>query len=130
MIALGAVSACSSLKNKQETSGSLEGNQWMLTEVAGRDVSADSAYIEFGKEPGQLGGKGGCNGFGGKYTAEGSQLKMENIFSTKMACDKLDTENAFFNALENTSRFSISDQKLELYAGDELLATLEASSTK
>jgi heat shock protein HslJ len=59
-------------------------------------------------------GKGGCNSMTGKFSVKGSSIKFNSIASTKMACDNMDTENAFFNLLENR----VSEYT---YKGNELL---------
>jgi len=46
---------------------------------------------------------------------------------TKMACPALDVENAFFQALGDTERFEIKQNKLFLYQGDKLVATLKVN---
>jgi heat shock protein HslJ len=61
-----------------------------------------------------FGGKGGCNNMSGKFSVKGSSIKFSPVISTKMACDNLDKENAFFNLLENR----VSEYT---YKGDELL---------
>ncbi len=104
----------------------LEGKQWGLVSVEEKPVSNSGSYIRFDKTAGKVSGKGGCNGFGGTYTATESNIRIEGNISTKMACDRLDTENAFFRALENTDRYTINNDTLLLYHGESLLATLKA----
>ena len=50
----------------------------------------------------------------GKFSVKGSSIIFNSVSSTKMACDNLDKENAFFNLLEKR----ISEYT---YKGDELL---------
>ena len=59
-------------------------------------------------------GKGGCNNMNGKFSVKGSSITFNSVSSTKMACDNMDKENAFFNLLENR----VSEYT---YKGNELL---------
>ena len=59
-------------------------------------------------------GRGGCNNMRGKFSVKGTSIRFNSVSSSKMACDNLDKENAFFNLLENR----ISEYT---YKGDELL---------
>jgi len=50
----------------------------------------------------------------GKFSVKGSSITFSPVISTRMACDDLDKENAFFNLLGSR----ISEYT---YKGDELL---------
>jgi heat shock protein HslJ len=75
------------------------------------ELKADSAFT----------GRGGCNNMDGKFSVKGSSIKFGPIISTKMACDNMDKENAFFTLLENR----ISEYT---FKGDELLLRDGASN--
>ncbi len=63
-------------------------------------------------------GKGGCNSMGGKFSVKGSSIKFNSVISTKMACNNIDKENAFFNLLENRiSGYTYKDNELLLRGG-------------
>lgn len=66
-------------------------------------------------------GKGGCNSMSGKFSVKGSSIRFHSIISTKMACDNIDKENAFFNLLQSR----ISEYT---YNGNELLLRDGASN--
>ena len=68
-----------------------------------------------------IAGKGGCNTMTGKFSVKGSSIKFNSIASTKMGCDNMDKENAFFDLLENR----VSEYT---YKGDELLLRDGASN--
>ncbi|TMI77650.1 MAG: META domain-containing protein [Bacteroidetes bacterium] len=57
----------------------------------------------------------------GKFSVKGSSIKFNSIASTKMGCDNMDKENAFFDLLENR----VSEYT---YKGDELLLRDGASN--
>lgn len=118
----------SSCASKKQTSGShsLTTQKWTLLSAGDVDAGSSGAFIEFDTAPGEVRGKAGCNGFGGKYTLEGNSLKFGGMMGTKMACPALDVENAFFRALEVTEHYEIKKDSLLLYQGDKLVATLKA----
>lgn len=82
-IALAALAAaCTTVKT---TEASLAGTQWQVTSVAGSATPKTTMYrLEF--RDGQIGGRFGCNSFGGNYRVEGEQLITEDIASTLMGC--------------------------------------------
>ena len=63
-------------------------------------------------------GKGGCNSMSGMVSVKGSSIKFNSIVSTKMACDNMDKENAFFNLLETrVSEYTYNGNELLLRDG-------------
>jgi heat shock protein HslJ len=120
------LSGCAA-KKQASGSPSLTSQKWTLLSAGDTNAGSSGAFIEFGTAPGEVRGKGGCNGFGGNYTSEGNNLKVQGIMSTKMACETLDVENAFFRSLEATERYEIRKDSLFLYQGNKLLATLKAT---
>ena len=63
-------------------------------------------------------GKGGCNSMNVKFSVKGSSIKFHSVASTKMACDNMDKENAFFNLLENrVSEYTYNGNELLLRDG-------------
>lgn len=119
------LSSCAS--RKDQAAAGLEGRKWNLVSVGGKQAGAANAFIQFGKEAGKINGKGGCNGFGGTYSGDGSRIKIEGIISTRMACDDLDTENAFFRALRAADRYKVQQDTLYLYENDIQLAVLKGA---
>lgn len=118
------LSACAAKK----LHAGLEGKKWELISVEGNAVTTSTAFMQFNPAEKRVSGKGGCNGFGGTYATTDDKISMTGIISTKMACNNLDTENAFFRVLEKTDRYTIKEDILSLYQGETLLATLKASS--
>ena len=125
LIAISTLSSCTGSRSALTTE-TLEGKEWVLSAVRQSKVSAAKSYIVFGKQRGQVNGNGGCNGFGGIYSTTGNNISIKEIMHTEMACDQLDTENAFFRALESATRYKINNGQLDLYQGRELLITLKA----
>lgn len=92
----------------------LENRRWRLVELNGRPVElpdrGDGAYLRFDSSQTSAGGNGSCNHFSGSYDLlPGSRLRIGMLISTMMACDHLDQEHAFFEALERTDNYALGD---------------------
>jgi heat shock protein HslJ len=63
-------------------------------------------------------GKAPCNNMGGVYTLKGTSVKFSGVYTTKMACDRLEAETAFMELLQNrVSAYSVSGNTLKLMDG-------------
>ena len=94
----------------------LAANGWQLTEINGEKINTDRAYINFDLTKNAVGGKGGCNGFGGDLEINGNEIKISRIISTKMFCEATSqTENKFFGNLARAEKYEIKGGKLFLY---------------
>ena len=95
----------------------LSAQTWMLVEVDGAPaVPTGIATLSFADD-GTLSGNTGCNSFTGSYEIDGSSLTIASpLASSLRACDEeiMSQETAVLQALESTSRFSISGSELEL----------------
>lgn len=113
------------------THADLVGTYWRLDELNGSTVNTPESMKEANmvltsEDPG-VHGFGGCNKFFGQFETDGDALTFSSMGSTMMACPAgMDTEHDFLAALGETTRYQISGLFLELYAGDQLLARLEA----
>ena len=108
------------------TEKSISGINWYLKKIymseATLDIANQNAYIKLDAAKNSAGGKGGCNSYGSSYTVNGQQISFKNIFSTKMFCEKFQAEeDAYFRQLEKVNRYDVKDDKLLLFAGNELL---------
>jgi heat shock protein HslJ len=66
---------------------------------------ADSAFA----------GKAPCNSIAGDFILKGANANFSNIIATKMACDKLEMENAFLKLLTNSVKLiGVDGNKLML----------------
>ncbi len=93
------------------TDDGLAGSEWQL--VAINDTPAAEGVVStltFGYD-GRAGGSGGCNGYGGDYTAAGDRLTFGMLVSTLMACDgpAMTQESAFLDALGRTASYAIDE---------------------
>jgi len=110
---------------------SLTDTYWKLLELDGESVTTTEgmreAHVILASAESRAHGFAGCNNFFGGYQSEGDSLTFSAMGATMMACPEgMDTEQAFLSALGKTTRYTISGQFLQIYAGDNLLARLEA----
>lgn len=108
-------------------SQSLGGTSWVATgyhngqQAVVSVLNGTSLTLEF-KADGSLGGKAGCNGYGGNYEATGKDLKIGRIIQTLMACATpagiMEQESRFLRALESAATFRIEGDTLEIRRSD------------
>ncbi|HSL30952.1 MAG TPA: META domain-containing protein [Anaerolineales bacterium] len=117
-----ALTACSA----EGSSASLVGS-WRLTSYGPPDalspaVEGSEANITF-NEDGTLGGNSGCNGYGGNYTVEGSQITFNEIISTLIFCEEPlgGQEAAVYQVLTETATYEIDGNTLTLTNNDRVL---------
>lgn len=115
---------------KEPSNGSkLEDGKWILTKINGVNVNTNRAFIRFEEDKDRFGGNGGCNGFGGDLSVNGSAINMSQIISTKMYCEGTsEIENEFLSELEKVNRFEIKGKNLLLYIGRRLILELKSES--
>lgn len=109
----------------------LQNTYWKLIELDGKPVQTPAnsreAHIILSTERSSTHGHAGCNNFFGNYTSTSDTLTFSALGSTMKACPEgMDTEQAFLQALGETTRYEISGQFLTLFAKDRTLARLEA----
>lgn len=101
----------------------LIGTSWQLTALDGAPVDAGvTSTLVISAD--SIGGNGGCNTYGGNLAATPTGIDITQVFSTMMACDGLEQEQAFFAALEATNGFAIVDGNLQLLEGGTVVAEL------
>ena len=78
----------------------------------------------------RLSGSGGCNRLLGRYELDGDRLRFGAVAKTMMACAEplMSRERVFIEALEATTAFRIEGERLELLAGEEVVARLVAGA--
>ena len=104
----------------------LSASEWSLIRLEGIDIPPTAGItVTFGPG-GDLGGSGGCNQYGSRYSVEGDTMAIEDdIVSTMMGCEGVvgQRESAFFAALGAVETWRVADGRLTLSsaAGTELL---------
>lgn len=124
--------AMSTADTSAATAWKLEGTHWKLKEFPTNPMEITAGekeiFMMFADTSSEVRGFLGCNGFGGKYVATPTgDLQITNVMSTKMACDRLNVENAFGKAMEETNKYTIEKDLLRLQKGDSILATFTAA---
>nr|WP_295888943.1 META domain-containing protein [uncultured Devosia sp.] len=101
----------------------LVGTSWRLTQLDGQPVAPNvgSTLIISADS---VGGNGGCNTYGGDLAQTPDGIDISQVFSTMMACDGLDQEQAFFAALDATDAYALVDGDLRLLGNGTVLAQL------
>lgn len=126
-----SAAAATAAQTSAEPAWKLEGTKWKLKEFPSSTMEIPPGdkeiYMELTDSASQVRGFLGCNGFGGKYLATpNGDLQITNVISTQMACERLNIENAFRKAMEETSKYTIEKDMLRLQKGDSVLATFTA----
>jgi heat shock protein HslJ len=90
---------------------------WHLLAMDGRPV-AEGVTLSFGAD-GSLHGKAPCNSFGSRNGASLPALALAPIRATRMACPRLEEEQAFFDLLpQMTAALSDRPDRLVLTSPD------------
>lgn len=95
---------------------SLKG-EWSLQSIDGKDVSSlfgedRHPSIEFFAADNKIAGHAGCNRYNATYQLEGSVITVGPVASTRMACQHMDGEYKFINALSETSSITVLDNTI------------------
>lgn len=92
--------------------------EWELVSLSGGALIEGRA-ITLRFEEASLKGSGGCNTYGGSYTASEDRLSVSDVYATEMACMEpegiMDQEQAYFQILNAVIRYKVNGDRLELY---------------
>ena len=118
-------------KCNPEVHAELLNTYWKLVEVNGNRVITPAgmkeAHLILASAESRAKGHSGCNNYFGQFESGEGALSFSPLGATRMACPEgMDTEQAFLQALGETTRYEISGLFLHLYHDDRLLARLEA----
>lgn len=87
---------------------------WNVVSVEEKLVTGATIEITAGK----ISGTGGCNRYSAPAKFVRGMTEIGPIVATKMACDLLETEQAFFSALERVRRFHVEGANMTLMDED------------
>ena len=109
------LSACAG--NSVVGASNLEGETWVLVNLNGSEpIEGRQPTLEF--EAGEVSGTTGCNHYGGSYQIEGDSIRIEELFSTEMACldpeGLMAQEQEYLGMLRAVNRFELVDDALTL----------------
>jgi len=98
----------------------LEQTYWKLVELGGKPVLAvdksHEAHLQLAAAEKRAAGSSGCNRIMGSYELKGGSLRFSPMAATRMMCpgELMQQEAAFTSALQATTNWQISSDKLEL----------------
>ena len=97
--------------------------KWKLISLNGDDLIEGRAItLRFGET--FLEGSGGCNAYGGSYTASEDSLSVSGVYATEMGCMEpkgiMEREQAYLQILTTVTRYRVDGDRLELYNQAEL----------
>ena len=133
VLVLVILAGCSASQSAGAPSGgTLTGQVWALTALAGKAPIQDTGItIQFSTD-GTVSGSSGCNQYSGTYTASGSSLTINTpLASTMMMCAQpvMVQESAYQAALATVKAYSVSGDKLTLFGADNKeIASYQATS--
>lgn len=93
--------------------------KWKLSSMQvgkGNNISITAPITLNISQDHKIGGKGGCNSYGGSYSlGKSNKVKFSEIFSTKMFCEGTSaTESTFFQSLGESKTAQVKNGKLIL----------------
>ena len=114
-------------------SAALLDTEWVLISLNGSAlIEGKEITLSFGEA--SLKGSGGCNTYGGSYTASKDSLHLSGVYATEMACMEpkgiMEQEKAYLEALNAAARYRVDGDRLEVYdeAGTQILAFAVSTS--
>ena len=121
--ALLAMTACttpasSPAAEKGAPSVPLEGTNWRLASLGGQAVPMPAGVREVNlvldAAQRRASGFAGCNQFTSGYTQSGASLRFDHPAATMMACPSMAQEQAYLKALNATTGWRVSGDRLQL----------------
>lgn len=95
----------------------VEGVDWHLRAMDGQRVEVSATFrIE---ADGTVGGQAPCNRYGTTNAAALPAVKLGPIAATRMACDRLDLEQAFFDILAGIDMLALGGDQALILTGPE-----------
>jgi putative lipoprotein len=98
--------------------GDLAGSSWILEDLNGAGVVADTRVTLDFAEKGRATGTGSCNRYFATVEISGSSIRFGAVGATRMACAATAAslqEVKYFGALEAASRFTLEEGVLSIY---------------
>ncbi|MBP6010909.1 MAG: META domain-containing protein [Alphaproteobacteria bacterium] len=111
-----AVALASCTANEPVGHHPLAGTQWVLKAMAGWDsATAPQVPTIFFQSETSVGGRSGCNSWGGGYELKGTQIRFSRMRSTLMACAYgMEFERLYVDMIEKTHTIRLNGDVLIL----------------
>lgn len=123
IVAMVFLASCMSKPSVSDSTSNvvdITGKTWKLTELNGQPITLKNPeanpYFKLNTADMRYTGHGGCNGVGGTFELKSSamRIKFNQGMSTMIACDDLETERAFVQALLSADNYSVNGNTLTL----------------
>lgn len=128
-IALSAVACCTPCNKSYPKVSKFESDVWRLVEFRYSKVTDSPITLTFNAEEKMVYGTAACNNFFGGYVLSGSKdsnIKFQNMGSTKMYCPDSELEEAFVASLQGVVKLKMDGDNLMLLDSDgEMTALME-----
>lgn len=118
------ITARNTIPHKPTTNEDLFDKEWDLFELNGTTIVLDTSFqkkphVIFEKGNHLLYGNLGCNGFRTNVEFEDAgQIKLGDIAATEMACQNLEIEHTFLDALKQTVKYELNEDVLSFKNAD------------
>lgn len=101
----------------------LVGVSWRPVYVGAAPMPDDSGMSVQFEIDGSIKGHGGCNSFFGSLEQSESGIAVGPLGATRMACEErlMARESAFMEALQNTTKFEVAGDRLQMLDEDSTL---------
>jgi heat shock protein HslJ len=113
------------------STNTLDGTSWTLTTLNGQPALKDTT-VTLNFMAGKVVGSDGCNNYNGSYTADGTNIKFNQLASTMKACPEpiMKQAAAYQQALGQAATYKADAKQLTLYdAGGKELTAFNAQSS-
>ena len=126
-LALLLTSGCCACR-KGKNNLPLEGQQWQLVRMMGRDYTFEKGQFTFSFGEDEIfAGRGACNQFSGGYTTSPTgALTFDSLGTTRMMCPDQALESEFAALLERITHYEVDGSLLLLLSNGEMQAVLSA----
>ena len=117
-------------KEQPVSGNTLDGTSWTLVTLNGQPALKDTT-VTLNFAAGKAVGSDGCNRYTGGYTADGTNIKFDQMASTMMACAEpiMQQAAAYLQALAQAATYKANAKQLTLAdASGKELATFNAQS--
>lgn len=121
-LALLPLAACEGTASNggRDLAQAVEGHTWLATTIVGKPVIAATS-VTLKIENGRVGGKAGCNGYGGPVEIHSDRVKFGALFSTEMACvanGVMEQEQRYLNLLQGATRGEVRNDGTLMLTAD------------
>jgi len=117
-----------------DAAADLEDKDWVLESLGEKGnpqavLEGTTVTARFDSAGQRVQGSAGCNSYFGDYEVDGNDISFSAIGNTEMYCMEpegvMDQETDYLTILRDSQSFKVTDGKLEITAGDQVLVFQE-----